>query len=271
MANKLNVMIGINLKHVCTPACGEDCKDKKYFIELTSAPHLLIGGTTGSGKSTLINTILSNLIGKWNRRQLQIYIGDPKRVEFSMYKNTSSVKAVVNSVAEHDHLLNDILVPEMEKRYEWMERYKVQNVVDDDLGKMVPNLVVVIDEFGTLVLDKMCGKRIAENLVRLVQLGRACGITVILATQHPTVQVVDTRIKANCPTRIAMKVTSAVNSHVILDKPGAETLRGRGHMYILSPYVVGMDEVQGRYMTHDQLSGFIEAANYMEDNVYVTK
>ena len=271
MANKLDVIVGTNLKHVCTNDCANPCLKKQYHIELTSAPHLLIGGTTGSGKSTLINMILASMIAKFNRRQIQIYIGDPKRVEFSIYKKTPSVKAVVNSVGEHDYLLQEILVPEMEKRYNWMEKYGVQNVVDEDLGKMVPNLVVVIDEFGTLVLDKMSGKRITENLVRLVQLGRAAGITVIMATQHPTVQVVDSRIKANCPTRIALKVTSAVNSHVILDRTGAETLNGRGHMYVLSPYVVGMDEVQGRLLSKEELKGFIDAANYMEDEVYATK
>jgi len=224
---------------VCIGKRKED--NKPYLITLNKAPHVLIGGTTGSGKSYLLHEIIAQLISKYNSKVFDLYLGDPKRVEFACYNNDVHVAMIANTAADHDYMLTK-LIDLMENRYVKMAEKGLKNL---DNYQFARNIVVVIDEFGDLVLDKVVGKRITEKLVKLVQLGRAAAITVILATQHPTTEVVDSRIKANCPTRIALKVTSQVNSRVILDEGGAEKLTGKGHMFLLNSYETGIKELHG--------------------------
>ena len=216
-----------------------------YKINLNKAPHVLIGGTTGSGKSNLLHCILLQLLSNQNADLVDIYIGDPKKVEFFEYEKLRQVKMVANNVAEHDYMLKH-LCDMMDERYQIMQNRGIKNVVG---YKEFNNIVVIVDEFGDLVLDKLCGSRITTSLIRLVQLGRAAGINVILATQHPTSATVHTTIKANCPTRIALKVSTNVNSRVILDRSGAENLSGSGKMIVLSPYDSnGTAEIQAPYI-----------------------
>lgn len=230
MINDLQVTVGYN------QATG-----RVHSISLNKAPHVLIGGTTGSGKSYLLHSLIAPLLAEFSWRDLTVFLGDPKRVEFACYENDVHVQMIANSPAEHDYMLTQ-LVTTMEDRYKWMKKGGFKNLENHPFAS---NILVVIDEFGDLVLDRTMGKKITEKIERLTQLGRAAGIIVVLATQHPTTEVVSSLIKANCPTRIALKVTSAVNSRVILDRGGAEGLEGRGHLLLLSPYDIEIKELRG--------------------------
>jgi DNA segregation ATPase FtsK/SpoIIIE, S-DNA-T family len=230
-------------------AIGETANGADYVLNLNKAPHILVGGTTGSGKSVLLHTIISQIIETLPFQAVELYLGDPKLVEFAMYERSAQVCGIANTVAEHDQMLTEI-IDMMEGRFKYMKDNGYKTLIDKIL---CPNVVVVIDEFGDLVLDKKYGQQITEKIVKIVQLGRAAAITVILATQHPTTQVVDTRIKANCPTRIALKVSSAVNSRVVIDRMGAEKLKGRGHMLVMSPEASELEEVQGFYFTDKEI------------------
>lgn len=246
MAKEINVRIGV------------DEQSEWVDMPLTRAPHVLIGGTTGSGKSTLLHNLLTTLIVQHTPEDVRLFIGDPKRIEFHRYQDAPHVDYIARTVEEHVQML-DRLVLFMNTRYDLL-----QQCVDEDgvrvqgaYHKMVvqetdegfrqfrfPNIVVVIDELGSLVLDKKHGKRIVEQLVLLTQLGRAAGITLILATQHPSAKTIDSRIKANCPTRIALKVSSKINSRIILDRGGAELLEHAGDALVVSPYAKKQSKIR---------------------------
>lgn len=218
---------------------GKDTEGNHVKIDLTRAPHVLLGGCSGSGKTNMLHSFLTK-IGSMSPKRINYFIGDPKRVEFMDYVHAPQVRMIANTAAEHDHMLSE-LCDIMEERYEWMKSRSIKNVVD---ASFLANILVVIDEFGDLVLHPVLGKRITMSLTRLVQLGRSAGINCIIATQHPTVKTVNTTIKANCPTRICMRVSSAVNSRVIIDRPGGESLRGNGHCLLMSPYINDLKEIQ---------------------------
>jgi len=193
-------------------------------------------------------------------------------VEFYRYAGTPHVERVARDVIEHEKMLRK-LVFIMNTRYQIMENCMDENGLpvvsaynqtmyrkDEDGIKSfsLPNIIVVIDELGNLVLDKQSGKNILDSIIQLVQLGRAAGITVLLATQQPTAKIIDTRIKANCPTRIALKVTSRVNSRVVIDSSGAETLNGYGDALVLLPTSSNKIRVQCLGMDYKNIADVIE-------------
>jgi len=238
MAEKIKVDLGV------------DEYDNDYSLDITGAPHTLIGGTTGSGKSVLLHNIITSLIYNYRSSQVHIYLGDPKQVEFARYKRAPQVKGIATTLGDHDSML-EMLVEEMERRFALMREcvdsrgFMVDNVIGERVfqnqGNVIqeedfPNIIVIIDEYGNLILDKLAGKRMNENIIRLAQKARAAGINLVLATQHPTVEIVNTQIKANCPVRVAMKVMSHKNSMVIIDEPGAENLDGHGEMFVNTHY-----------------------------------
>ena len=235
---------------------GNDENGNAVKFCLTKAPHVLIGGTTGSGKSSLINLLLAPLVGRMGPNSLHIYLGDAKKVEFAAYKNAPQVKYIAKTAAEHDYMLQH-LCQIMDERFTWMEQRGVKNIIDQSFW---PNIVVFIDEMGDVVLDKCCGKRISNSIIKLVRLGRAAGITMILATQNPVCQVINTEIKANCPTRMALKVSTEVNSRVIIDKEGAESLDGNGQMFFMSPYNKGLTKVQSPLVTDEAIRKVVDNA-----------
>jgi S-DNA-T family DNA segregation ATPase FtsK/SpoIIIE len=260
MAQEISVTIGV------------DSEGNEFVFSLTQSPHALFAGTTGSGKSTLIHNILCSLIENHDDDKVRIFIGDPKRVEFYRYAGTPHVERVARDVIEHEKMLRK-LVFIMNTRYQIMENCMDENGLpvvsaynqtmyrkDEDGIKSfsLPNIIVVIDELGNLVLDKQSGKNILDSIIQLVQLGRAAGITVLLATQQPTAKIIDTRIKANCPTRIALKVTSRVNSRVVIDSSGAETLNGYGDALVLLPTSSNKIRVQCLGMDYKNIADVIE-------------
>lgn len=196
--------------------------DGPVHVDLDDLPHLLVAGSTGSGKSVFINSVICELIKKNTPDQLEMVLIDPKRVELAGYRGIPHLREdIVNDPMEADQALS-YLVAEMQRRYDQMEQAGVRHARSLDL----PTIVVVIDELADLMM--VSSKTVEASIVRLSQLARAAGIHLLVATQRPSVDVITGLIKANIPGRLAFKTASAVDSRVILGIKGAEALTGRG-------------------------------------------
>jgi len=228
------------------------------IADLATAPHLLIAGATGSGKSVCMNTIIISLISRFSPDELELILVDPKRVEFSAYEN---LPHLVRPVITEPTLVVPALqwvVREMEKRYKTMAPARVRNIAGynekmEQLGKKkMPYLVVIIDELADIMLTSGVDAEI--SLARIAQLSRAVGIHTIIATQRPSVNVITGMIKANFPTRIAFKVASQIDSRTIIDGRGAEVLRGQGDMLFCPPGIGLQQRVQGAWVNDDEIA-----------------
>ncbi|NJM33312.1 MAG: DNA translocase FtsK, partial [Limnobacter sp.] len=241
-----------------TMALGKDISGKPIVADLARMPHLLVAGTTGSGKSVGINAMILSLLYKSQPEEVRLMLIDPKMLEMSVYEGISHLLCpVVTDMRQAAYGLN-WAVNEMEKRYRLMSKLGVRNLAGYNVkireakkkGEGIPNpfsltpdapepldilplIVVVIDELADLMM--VVGKKIEELIARLAQKARAAGIHLILATQRPSVDVITGLIKANIPTRIAFQVSSKIDSRTILDQMGAESLLGQGDMLYLPP------------------------------------
>lgn len=225
---------------------GKDTDDKLKVVDLTKLPHLLLAGSTGQGKSVCLNTMIVSLIKKKSIRDLKFVMIDPKRVELSIYSQLTNYLAkfphidssIVTDVSKSVTIL-EALCNEMDDRYELLKDARVRNIkeynqkhINNELDLSIGHsylsyIVLVIDEFADLI---MTNKAVESYIIRLAQLARAVGIHMIVATQRPDANVLTGLIKANFPARIAFKVTSAINSRIILDVAGGERLLGSGDM-----------------------------------------
>lgn len=210
---------------------GVDSTGYPLIVDLVDAPHMLVAGTTGSGKSVLLNTIICGLLVKLTPVRLRLVMIDPKRVELSQYKGLPHMERPPIKTAEEAVEVLERLVNVMGKRYTQMERRSLKNVKGLELE--FPRVVVVVDEFADLMLTAR--KKIETPIVRLAQLGRAAGIHLVIATQSPRKDVLTGLIKANVPTRVALTTADQRESLVILDHGGAEKLRGRGQGILKMP------------------------------------
>jgi S-DNA-T family DNA segregation ATPase FtsK/SpoIIIE len=215
---------------------GESDEGKRVWVDLARHPHTLIAGSTGSGKSVFLHTLIANLASlSASGRKIQVYLSDPKRVEFSSFGSLDMVMSVTHdyrSALDMLEYLNEI----MEARYSTLSSLKLTSVERARPGLFAP-IVVIIDEVADLMMqDKRAGV-FEKMLVRLAQKCRAAGIYLVLATQRPSVDVLTGLIKANFPARISFKVGQRVDSQVILDSPGAEALLGRGDAILQSPVI----------------------------------
>jgi len=228
---------------------GVDVYGKTVTKDLREMPHLLIAGSTGSGKSVMLNVILHSLIAQNTPEELNLVLIDPKRVELMPFADEPHVQSrILHKHAESIKALK-WLVEEMDVRYEKLQKAKYRNIDDynADQVEQMPKLVVVIDEFASLILTKSIGEPSEAELmiVRLAQEGRAAGIHLIIATQRPSVDVVTGLIKANLPTRIAFMTSSRTDSQIVLDVAGAEELVGKGDMLFQDPSRRGLQRLQG--------------------------
>ena len=224
------------------------------IADLVDAPHMLVAGTTGSGKSVLLNTIICGLLIKQTPAKLRFVMIDPKRVELSQYKGVPHMeRPPIKTTAEAVATL-DQLVTVMEKRYAQMERCGLKNVKGLELE--FPRIVVVVDEFADLMLTAK--KRIETPIVRLAQLGRAAGIHLIIATQSPRKDVLTGLIKANVPTRIALTAADQRESLVILDHGGAEKLRGRGQGILKMPARGAETEMRAAWLPDEDINAICD-------------
>ena len=234
-------------------AVGKTITNEVFMFDLAKAPHLLVAGATGQGKSVGLNAIITSLLYKKHPAELKIVLVDPKKVEFSVYSSIEKhflakipdddAEPIITDVTKVIHTLNS-LCKEMDTRYDLLKIAQARNIkeynkkfIDRQLNpqnghKYMPYIVVVIDEFGDLIMT--AGKEVELPIARIAQLARAVGIHMIIATQRPTTNIITGTIKANFPSRIAFRVGAMIDSRTILDRPGAQQLIGRGDMLYLN-------------------------------------
>tara|TARA_Y100000741_G_scaffold358063_1_gene336713 strand:- start:2503 stop:4626 length:2124 start_codon:yes stop_codon:yes gene_type:complete len=215
-------------------ALGKSISGAPIIGDLTSMPHLLIAGTTGSGKSVCINTIILSLLYKYTPEKCNLILIDPKMLELSTYEGIPHLLCPVITEAKKATAALGWAVKEMENRYKLMTHVGVKNIdgYNSKHKKHMPYIVVVVDEMSDLML--IAGKEIENYIQRLSQMARAAGIHIIMATQRPSVDVITGTIKANFPTRISFQVSSKIDSRTILGEQGAEQLLGKGDMLFMS-------------------------------------
>lgn len=228
------------------------------ITDLAGAPHMLIAGATGSGKSVCMNTILMCLASRFTPDELELILIDPKRVEFGAYEKMPHLVRPVITEAKLVVPALQWAVREMEERYRTLAEVGARNIAGynqkmDERGlQRMPFLVLIIDELADIMLT--AGADVETALARIAQLSRAVGIHTIIATQRPSVNVITGMIKANFPTRIAFKVSSQIDSRTILDGRGAEALRGKGDMLFSPPGIGGLQRVQGPWVADGEIA-----------------
>ena len=254
-------------------ALGKNIDGSPVFQDITSMPHALIAGATQSGKSVCINTILVSLLAKNSPENLKLILVDPKKVELTFYENIPHLATpVIDDPLEAAEALKWACT-EMDRRYDVLARNRVRKISDYlEKRKQIPSMepmpyiVIIVDEFNDLVMQ--CGQEVNDCIVRLAQKARAAGMHVILATQRPTVDVVNGTIKANIPCRIAFRVASSTDSSTILDETGAESLLGRGDMLIKNDNAPV--RAQGAYISDDEIGAVCDylCQKYQPDYIF---
>jgi DNA segregation ATPase FtsK/SpoIIIE, S-DNA-T family len=279
-------------------ALGKDIGGKAVVADLAKMPHLLVAGTTGSGKSVAVNAMVLSLLYKSSAKDVRMIMIDPKMLELSVYEGIPHLLApVVTDMKEAANALR-WCVAEMERRYKLMAAVGVRNLggfnkkvkdaenngqplldplfrANPDMPGMVaepleplPHIVIIIDEFADMMM--IVGKKVEELIARLAQKARAAGVHLILATQRPSVDVITGLIKANIPTRIAFQVSSKIDSRTILDQSGAEALLGHGDMLYLPPGTAQPERVHGAFVDDHEVHNVVEwlraqgSPNYIE-------
>ncbi|WP_180077396.1 DNA translocase FtsK [Acinetobacter sp. YH12251] len=268
-------------------AMGKDISGNPVLADLAKAPHMLVAGTTGSGKSVAVNAMLLSMLLKYTPEQLRLIMIDPKQLELANYNDIPHLLTpVVTDMKDAVSALN-WCVNEMERRYKLMSLMKVRKLTDfnrkieeamangedlidptwkpDDSATQsraprlqpMPLIVIVADEFADMIMQ--VGKKAEEMITRLAQKSRAAGIHLLLATQRPTVDVVTGLIKANIPTRAALRVNSKLDSRTILDAGGAEDLLGHGDMLFLGPGKIEPERVHGAFISDDEVNRICDA------------
>ncbi len=241
---------------------GKDISGAAVWTDLARMPHLLIAGTTGSGKSGCINTILTSILLRSTPDEVRLILIDPKRIELNYYESIPHLLTpVVSSPKEASAVLLNV-VTEMERRYQHLEQLRARSLpeANRELRKRgeeeYPYLLVVIDELADLMM--VSPQDVEDAIIRLAQKSRAVGIHLVLATQRPSVDVITGMIKANVPSRIAFAVSSQTDSRVILDQNGAESLLGSGDMLFKPLGTDRLQRVQGAFVTEDEVSRIVD-------------
>lgn len=238
------------------PICvGVNMRGEPVMKDLSKMPHLLVAGTTGSGKSVGLNSFILSLINKRTPEELQFVLIDPKRIEFSMYNNQKYMYRPVITDMNEASICLEQLVNEMNYRYSLFEQQMVRNIGEYiEKGFKMPYIVCVIDEFADLI---MFDKTVEKQVLQLAQKARAAGIHLIIATQRPSVDVITGTIKANLPTRLSYKVSSPTDSMIILNSLGAEMLLGRGDSLLLEENGT-LTRILGAYVSNQEIMDMLE-------------
>ena len=241
---------------------GKDISGNAVWTDLARMPHLLIAGTTGSGKSGCINTLLTSILLRATPDDVRMILIDPKRIELNFYESIPHLLTpVVSSPKEASAVLHNV-VAEMERRYERLSLVRARNLPEANRAfrargeEALPYLLVVIDELADLMM--ISPQAVEDAIIRLAQKSRAVGIHLVLATQRPSVDVITGMIKANVPSRIAFAVSSQTDSRVILDGAGAESLLGQGDMLFKPLGTSRLQRVQGAFVTEEEIALIVE-------------
>jgi DNA segregation ATPase FtsK/SpoIIIE, S-DNA-T family len=241
---------------------GKDISGNAIWTDLSRMPHILIAGTTGSGKSGCINTILTSILLRANPDEVRMILVDPKRIELGYYESIPHLLTpVVSSPKQAAAALTNV-VGEMDRRYERMSLFRARSLPEMNRALRsrneapLPYLLVVIDELADLMM--ISPQDVEDSVIRLAQKSRAVGIHLVLATQRPSVDVITGMIKANVPSRIAFAVSSQTDSRVILDQAGAETLLGQGDMLFKPLGTSRLQRLQGAYVSEEEVALVVE-------------
>ncbi len=279
-----------NAEYPLSIALGKDISGEAHFANLAKAPHMLIAGSTGSGKSVTIHTLITSLLFRNNPEELRFLMVDPKRVELTLYKNIPHLLTPVITDAKKAILALKWAIKEMERRYEILEDRGVRdiqsyhkNIIEPaiekatagdpktslgqvELPEAMPYIVVVIDELADIM--QAYPRELEAAIVRLAQMSRAVGIHLILSTQRPSVNVITGLIKANVPTRVALQVASQIDSRTILDQAGAEKLLGAGDMLYLSGNMSKPRRIQAAFISEKEVKNVVKfLKNAYEDEL----
>ncbi len=248
-----------NSKSKLTVSLGLEVSGKPIVADIAKMPHVLIAGSTGSGKSICINAFIASILFRASPDEVRFIMVDPKRVELNNYNGIPHLLSPV--IVDPEKVLSALkwLTAEMDRRYKMFAEVGVRNI--DAYNEMsgfqsIPYIVLIIDELADIML--FAPVEVEDTITRLAQMSRATGIHLVLATQRPSVDVITGLIKANIPTRIAFAVSSMIDSRVILDSPGAEKLLGRGDMLFIPPGQAKPSRIQGAFVADKEISSLID-------------
>ncbi len=258
---------------------GKDISGKTINADLSKMPHLLVAGSTGSGKSVCINSIIISLLMHYRPDEVKLVLVDPKQVELSNYNGVPHLLAPVVTDPKKASLVLQKVVVEMDKRYKILAAKGVKNIADynkkiEEENKKHPEspevkmnyLVVIVDEMADLMI--VAKKEVEDSIMRITQLARAAGIHLIVATQRPSTDIITGVIKTNIPSRIAFSVASYIDSRTILDAPGAEKLLGKGDMLYLPMGAPFPTRIQGCYISDDEINKIIKFVSKQQEASY---
>ena len=249
---------------------GRDIMGEPRWMEINKTPHLLVAGSTGSGKSVCINSILASILMRTKPDEVKLVLVDPKKVELSIYNGVPHLLAPVVTDAKKANIALKKIVAEMERRYDVFEESKTKNIAsynkyidkqneslsDNDKMKHMPYIVVIIDELADLML--VAAKEVEDSIMRITQMARAAGIHLIVATQRPSTDVITGVVKANIPSRISFAVSSGIDSRTILDMTGAEKLLGKGDMLYLPQGENVPVRIQGTFISEEETKAIVD-------------
>ena len=249
---------------------GRDIMGEPRWMEINKTPHLLVAGSTGSGKSVCINSILASILMRSKPDEVKLVLVDPKKVELSIYNGVPHLLAPVVTDAKKANIALKKIVAEMERRYDVFEESKTKNITsynkyidkkneslpDNEKEKRMPYIVVIIDELADLML--VAAKEVEDSIMRITQMARAAGIHLIVATQRPSTDVITGVVKANIPSRISFAVSSGIDSRTILDMTGAEKLLGKGDMLYLPQGENVPLRIQGTFISEEETKAIVD-------------
>nr|MCH9812112.1 DNA translocase FtsK [bacterium] len=262
----LNAYRNLPTKHHIPVLLGKTVRGEDVMCDLTKMPHCIIAGATGSGKSVCINTMIMSILMNSTPDKVKLLLVDPKKVELTFFAKIPHLIAPVITEPEGAYAALKWIVREMKDRYEMLKRLGVRNIhafnkrkidkeFEESLEMKIPKemyfMVAIIDEFADLMMTSSAD--LETPIARIAQMARAVGIHLVLATQRPSREVITGLIKANFPTRISFKVSSRINSQIILDENGAESLLGNGDMLFLAPGTAELLRCQGVYVSDEDI------------------
>jgi len=234
---------------------GKDIDNNLVSLNIAEMPHMIIAGTTGSGKSVAINTIISSLIYRNPPSRVRMIMVDPKRVELSAYNRIPHLMTPVVHDPQSASRILQMATVWMEERYNKLRRNGVKDISSynkkmTNKEDIMPYIVIIIDELADLMMSSP--KDTESAIIRLAQMARAVGIHLLVATQRPSADVITGLIRSNIPARMAFRVSTKIDSRIILDTNGAESLLGKGDMLILTPNYQGIRRAQGAFVSADE-------------------
>lgn len=263
----------VNYNKPLAVALGKDSIGRPYMADVAKMPHLLVAGTTGSGKSVALNVMICSILYKSSPDKVKFIMIDPKAVELSIYDGIPHMLAPVVTDSKLASSVLKNVATEMDRRYNLFKEKEVRGidsyndiVSKDGSAEEMPYIIVIVDEFADLMM--VAGKEVETSIIRIAQKARAAGIHLIIATQRPDANVITGLIRSNMPARLGLRVSQKINSRIILDQNGAETLLGRGDSLFLPPGSSDLVRVHGAFVSDDEVRDVVKYLKTLGEPVY---